>query len=183
VSIGRRFVDLIRSNVSSLFSSDGAKDGRPLEEMSDGDLERELARRRARRDQAERAASDATDARAAWDEVERAVREGSGRYRTSGRGGGYRRTGSTPGTGGAGAQRGRAATGADDPRLAQLYAQLECPYGSDIATVRKHYRALMLKYHPDMHSGKPEKQRIATELTQRLTMAYNELRRALAAPY
>lgn len=176
MSVGRRFVDLIRSNFGSLFQGSDDR-GRPLEELSDDDLERELQRRRARRDAAERAASATGDEQSAWDEVERAVRDGQ--YRTSARGGGYRRTGSNPGTAAPGATR-RPATG-QDPRLAQLYAQLECPYGSDLTTVRKHYRALMLKYHPDMHSGRPEKQRLATELTQKLTMAYNELRRVLSA--
>ncbi len=178
MSVGRRFVDLIRSNLGSLFERGDGERSRPLEQLSDADLERELQRRRARRDAAERAASSAgsaNDEQAAWDEVERAVREGQ--YRTSSRGGGYRRTGSNPGTAAPGARR----PGGPDPRLAQLYAQLECPYGSDLNTVRKHYRALMLKYHPDMHSGRPEKQRLATELTQKLTMAYNELRRILSA--
>jgi hypothetical protein len=30
-----------------------------------------------------------------------------------------------------------------------------------------------------MHSKSPDKQRLATELSQRLTMAYNDLRRTL----
>jgi curved DNA-binding protein CbpA len=41
---------------------------------------------------------------------------------------------------------------------------------------------MMRKYHPDMHSGNPDKQRLATDLSQRLTTAYNELRRVLATP-
>jgi DnaJ-domain-containing protein 1 len=179
VSIGKRFVNLFRSNLTSLFDrSSRDRFGRPLEELSDGELEEELRRRRSRREAAERAASDPEQE--AWDEVERAVREGSGRFRTSGgrRSGSYRRVGSTPGPTG-GASRRPASAPARDPRLAQFYAQLECPYGADLTAVRKQYRALMLKYHPDMHSGNPEKQRLATELSQRLTMAYNELRRSL----
>jgi curved DNA-binding protein CbpA len=46
------------------------------------------------------------------------------------------------------------------------------PYGSDFATVRKSYRALMRKYHPDRHAGSPEKQKTATELAQKLSAAY-----------
>jgi curved DNA-binding protein CbpA len=30
----------------------------------------------------------------------------------------------------------------------------------------------MRKYHPDRHTGSPEKQRAATELAQKLTLAY-----------
>ena len=58
----------------------------------------------------------------------------------------------------------------DELRLA--YAALEVPYGSDFATVRKSYRALMRKYHPDRHASSPEKQKAATELAQKLTHAY-----------
>jgi DnaJ-domain-containing protein 1 len=58
----------------------------------------------------------------------------------------------------------------DELRLA--YAALEVPYGSDFATVRKSYRTLMRKYHPDRHAGSPEKQKAATELAQKLTLAY-----------
>ena len=67
-----------------------------------------------------------------------------------------------------------------DARLARLYAQLECPYGGDADTVRKHYRAMMRKYHPDLHSRDAEKQRLATDLTQRLTQAYTELKQILS---
>ena len=100
----------------------------------------------------------------------------TGRFRTTGR----RRTGSYRRASSAGGRRG-ASPSTRDPRLSQFYAQLECPYGSDFTTVRKHYRAMMRKYHPDMHSRSPEKQRVATDLSQRLTMAYNELKRLLSA--
>ena len=169
MSIGKRFVHLVKANLNALVDrseSSGSfrAGGRPLEELSDEELEREILRRKERREAAERAASRSYE-QEAMDEVERALREKSGRFRTSG----YR-------TGSYGPPR----PPAQDPRLAQLYAQLECPYGADLTTVRKHYRALMLKYHPDMHSARPDKQRLATDLSQRLTQAYNELRRLLA---
>jgi DnaJ-domain-containing protein 1 len=187
VSIGKRLVNLVRSNLSSLLDRQGADEHRssaPIEELSDEDLEQEMQRRRVRREAAERVAgaeqSGGSFEAEAWEEAERAVREGSGRFRTtSARRGPYRRAGSSPGAGGAGFRR-PASPGGRDPKLAQLYAQLECPYGADINIVRKHYRAMMLKYHPDMHSGNAEKQRLATELSQRLTTAYNELRRQLS---
>jgi DnaJ-domain-containing protein 1 len=174
VSIGKRFVDLVRANINSLLERASSTDGgrsAPIENLSDEELEREMRRRRRRRTAAERAASSVEEQ--AWEEVEQATEGGTGRFRTTGprtssqRPSGYR---SSPGT-----FMGR------DPRLARLYAQLECPYGADMTTVRKHYRAMMRKYHPDMHSTEPHKQRIATELSQRLTMAYNELRRALSS--
>jgi DnaJ-domain-containing protein 1 len=182
VSIGKRFINLVRSNINAVL--DRSRQGRsgggsaPLEDLSDAEIEAELARRRSRREAAERAVRDSDYSQEDWDEVERATREGTGRYRTTGRRTGtYRRTG----YGATGARRSTSTPGtpARDPRLAQLYAQLECPYGADLNAVRKQYRAMMRKYHPDMHSGNADKQRLATDLSQRLTMAYNELRRLL----
>jgi DnaJ like chaperone protein len=53
------------------------------------------------------------------------------------------------------------------------------PSGSDFAAVRKAYRALMRKYHPDHHTESPEKQRAANEVAQRLTDAYKFLEKKL----
>jgi DnaJ-domain-containing protein 1 len=173
MSIGKRFVRLVRSNLNALLDRTAQWDHLgevKIEDLSDAELEAELARRQARREAAQRAAHSGDFERDAWEEVEEAVDQGSGRYRTAGRrpSRGSQRSESA---------RRRSATGRD-PQLARLYAQLECPYGADMTTVRKHYRQMMRKYHPDMHSGHPEKQRLATELTQKLTSAYNELRRA-----
>ena len=66
-----------------------------------------------------------------------------------------------------------------DEALRKAYAALEVPPGSDFETVRKAYRRLMRKYHPDLHTGTPEKHRAATDLTQRLTEAYKTLDRHL----
>ncbi len=66
-----------------------------------------------------------------------------------------------------------------DDEVRRAYAALEVPLGSNFETVRKSYRALMRKYHPDHHSGSPEKQKTATELTQKLTEAYKLLERRL----
>ena len=63
--------------------------------------------------------------------------------------------------------------------MRRAYAALEVPLGSNFETVRKSYRTLMRKYHPDHHSGSPEKQKTATELTQKLTDAYRVLERKL----
>jgi curved DNA-binding protein CbpA len=38
---------------------------------------------------------------------------------------------------------------------------------------------MMRKYHPDLHAGRPEKQRAATDVAQRLTEAYKTLDRHL----
>jgi DnaJ-domain-containing protein 1 len=73
----------------------------------------------------------------------------------------------------------QAAGGTRENKIAQYYAQLEVPYGSDLEKVKQSYRRLMRKYHPDLHSGNPEKQKVATELAQALSHAYNELEQIL----
>jgi hypothetical protein len=66
-----------------------------------------------------------------------------------------------------------------DSDLAELYADLEVPYGSNRATVRKARNRLLRKYHPDLHSKDPERRKIAGELTLRLNGAYETLRKRL----
>ena len=68
-----------------------------------------------------------------------------------------------------------------DPQLAQYYANLEIPYGADLETVRRSWKGLLKKCHPDLHANDPEKRRVADELSARLTQAYQELERALKA--
>jgi DnaJ-class molecular chaperone len=47
--------------------------------------------------------------------------------------------------------------------------------GADLAQVKTAYRKMMRKYHPDMHAGSPQKQKAATELSMKVTGAYNAL--------
>jgi DnaJ-domain-containing protein 1 len=63
--------------------------------------------------------------------------------------------------------------------IRRSYAALEVPYGSDFETVRKAYRTLMRKYHPDRQGGSADKQKAANELASRLTEAYRILGRHL----
>ena len=60
-------------------------------------------------------------------------------------------------------------------RIRQAYARLEIPYGSDKETVRKSYRRLMRRYHPDRHTSDQQREKIATEISQKLTAAYDLL--------
>lgn len=62
-----------------------------------------------------------------------------------------------------------------DDKIAEYYKRLDLPYGASFDEVRASYRKLMRKYHPDRHVGNPKKQKAATELTMRVTQAYNEL--------
>jgi DnaJ-domain-containing protein 1 len=66
-----------------------------------------------------------------------------------------------------------------DPEFVSYYANLEIPYGADLATARKAWRSLLKKYHPDLHSNDLEKRRIAHELTQGLNRAFEELEKRL----
>jgi DnaJ-domain-containing protein 1 len=73
----------------------------------------------------------------------------------------------------------RPRTASGDDAIRKAYAALEVPAGSDFEIVRKSYRRLMRKYHPDLHVGTPDKNRAATDLTQRLTQAYKTLEKHL----
>jgi DnaJ-domain-containing protein 1 len=64
-------------------------------------------------------------------------------------------------------------------RVQKAYAALELPVGSDFEAVRRAYRTLMRKYHPDHHTQSPEKQRAANDVAQGLTAAYKLLEKKL----
>ncbi len=63
---------------------------------------------------------------------------------------------------------------APDP-LAEYYANLEIPVGSNRATIKKAWKTQMKKYHPDLHCSDPKKKQIAEALTRQLTQAYRTL--------
>jgi len=72
----------------------------------------------------------------------------------------------------------RAGPPKEDP-MAKHYARLEVPVGSDLATVKAGYRALMKRYHPDRHSRDAEKSRVANEVAMALTESFEALSRHL----
>lgn len=55
------------------------------------------------------------------------------------------------------------------------YARLELPVGAGVDDVRKAFRRLMRAYHPDRFTGSSEHEAWATELSQRLSVAYEGL--------
>ena len=63
-----------------------------------------------------------------------------------------------------------------DESLRQDYAILEVPFGAGIETVRKSYKSLMLRYHPDKHAGDPEELRIALEITKKINESFERIR-------
>lgn len=217
MSLTRRIIDLAKTNLNALLEKAAAETDprRRLAELSDAELEEELARRRAARVAEERVTAarakvDGTAAgagagtatgtgtrtgggtgagdraererqakerearvRAAREARDREAREREARAR-------QQQAGPRPGAGagprpssGGGTQRGR------DPQVAAYYARLELPYGASWEEVKAAYRRMMRKYHPDLHGKSPEKLKAATEVSQALTQAYNELEKAL----
>ena len=59
--------------------------------------------------------------------------------------------------------------------IRQAFHDLELPEGSDLETVRRSYRQLLLRYHPDRHEGNPDVRSTAVEITQRLSLAYQRI--------
>ncbi len=55
------------------------------------------------------------------------------------------------------------------------YARLDLPPGAPADEVRRAFRGLMRKYHPDRYTDDPDHEALATELSQSLTIAYNGL--------
>jgi DnaJ-domain-containing protein 1 len=191
VSIGRRLIDMARSELNALL--DVAARHAPDEEEDDrressGDRGREGGA--AGSGGAEHLGSSAWQDENEWkrraeQEVEDAIhgrrtpdppsRPSQSRARPGGgRTGGGGRSGSDERTAGSGA-----GGNSEAARLQKAYAALEVPVGSDFETVRKSYRALMRKYHPDRHTQTPEKQRAANEVAQRLTESYKLLEKRL----
>jgi DnaJ-domain-containing protein 1 len=168
MSIGRRIFDMARSELNSLLDRAAEAERRAsagrdpdedlyrrfsLDELSDAELEAEIESRFRARQSAKAAPGKAPAGQAPG--ARSAPRTGASHARPTS--GGHTRK-----------------PAASDP-LRMAYAALEVPYGADFATVRKSYRALMRKYHPDRHTSSPEKQKAATELAQRLTQAYETI--------
>ncbi|MBC8073029.1 MAG: J domain-containing protein [Deltaproteobacteria bacterium] len=59
------------------------------------------------------------------------------------------------------------------------YRTLELEPGAELADVRKAYRRLLKKFHPDRFANDPEKLKVATEVTRQLTEAHSGLNRYL----
>ena len=163
MSIGKRLIDLARAELNSLLDraaredddDDGDRrrshwDGGDPSKLSDTELAAEIERRRQARQEVE----DAVHGRRSPPPPPRSD---------------TRRSSAPP----------PRRTAATDEAIRKAYAALEVPPGSDFEAVRKAYRRLMRKFHPDLHNSTPEKHRAATDLTQRLTEAYKTLDRHL----
>lgn len=179
MGIGKRIYDLARANLNALLSNEpdghgaagGAPSSDPLGHYSDDELraELELRRARARRQEEGRAAREAAE-RAAREKLERERRDAERTQRSPQ--GQQRAQRQAP-------PKSTTSPSAERRRLEQLYAQLETPPGADLDTLRKNFRRLMRKYHPDLNGQSPTAQRAATERSMELTAAFNELERLL----
>jgi curved DNA-binding protein CbpA len=209
MSITKRILDVARSNLNALLekAAEQADPRKKLSGVSDAELEAELSRRRSAR--ADQARVDEAKARvdaptqqpppaAAGSggkpnpnpndraERERQAREREAKVRAARDARAQQQASSSsqqqrqrassqqqPPPRGAKVPRGR------DPMIAQYYERLELPYGASWDEVKAAFRRLMRKYHPDLHAGNPEKLKAATEVSQALTQAYNELEKFL----
>ena len=160
MSIGKRLIDLARSELNSLLDKAARVDGDDADErerrrygseygsMSDKELDEEIERRRQAREEVEQADQPKLPARA------RSHRHARRRRRRGARPPATRRSaGPTP--------RWRCRPG-------RIWRRSSVRTGGS-----------MRKYHPDLNAGSSEKQRAATDLSQRLTEAYKTLERHL----
>jgi len=69
----------------------------------------------------------------------------------------------------------RKAASPQHKQLLSYYANLELNPGAGADEVKRAYRDLMRRYHPDKHADDAEKYRAATDLARSLTEAYQAL--------
>ena len=154
MGIGKRLIDVARANVTdfaSAFSRD--PDTRERRRLDD-ELEQEVAREVRESVGAKAGRKVRTVADKAEEAWERAFEEARARGHDGG------------------SSRGRPS--ARD--IENWHRTLEVPVGADFDTIRKSYRRLMAKYHPDKYASDPDKYAAATEVTRKITGAYNGLK-------
>ncbi|MCX5741583.1 MAG: J domain-containing protein [Proteobacteria bacterium] len=147
----------------------------PLAKLATSDPSARATRERAARERAARIHKDRDDRAArqkvAADDAFRRMKDQAARGTWS--------TGPTPGSSSGsstGASSARAPRpGSPDAQVADWYKVLDVSPGADMAQIKSAYRQMMRKYHPDMHAGNPQKLKAATELSVRVTTAYNGL--------
>ncbi len=165
MSIGKRLIDLAKANVTDFrdaFSSDALRDLLNTESRDEieAEVEAELEDNKKNRENGTVGAKAGRQARRFKDAAEVAWERA---YENA---------------------RQRAGVRGDPPSdpvadRKRWYRTLEVDQDADLRTVRKAYRKLLLQYHPDRHASDPEKYKAATEVTRRLTEAYNGLTRYL----
>jgi DnaJ-domain-containing protein 1 len=170
VSSFKRLVDIARAEVGSVLEKaervgervtervTGSK--KPLDEFSDDELSAEIERRRLQKQH--------RDEEAAGKAAAEAKKAKAGPTASQ--------TAADPGPAAAPPPRAQKIVARG---IEQYYTNLEVEPGADLETIKRAYRRLMRKYHPDKHAGDPTKYKAATELAQSLTRAYMELKKHL----
>jgi len=145
----------------------------PLAKMSTSEPAARTARERAAKDRATRVHRErdaqAARSKAAADEAFRRMKEQAAR-------GGPSVQSSSSYSSSSSSSSGRPPRpGSTEAQLYEWYKVLDLQVGADMVQIKSSYRQMMRKYHPDMHAGNPQKQKAATELSMRVTTAYNGL--------
>lgn len=60
--------------------------------------------------------------------------------------------------------------------IRQDYENLQVPYGSDLDTVKKKYKSLLRKHHPDQFAQDPQLYQRATEITKKLNESFQRIK-------
>jgi DnaJ-domain-containing protein 1 len=202
VSITQRILESAQSQWSKLTSL-VIVDEEPLSHIDAAALQAELAARKAGRATARKAsenpiakmagagepartarekAATARRARVVRERDERAAKQKAANDDAFRRMKDDARTSGNSGFGGSSARTSQSTGSARSPRPGSSEAQLQewqktlgVQPGADLAQIKSAYRQLMRKYHPDMHAGNPQKEKAATELSLKVTSAYNGL--------
>lgn len=153
VGISKRLWDVARSNINDFAQAfvRGEDEGLSAEERAE--VERELRKEATPGARVGRSARRVADA--AEDAWERAYRAAQQRAQQGG---------------------GRVPPPSAREQREQWFRTLELEPGADYAEVRKSYRRLVAKYHPDRHADDPERYKAATEVSRKITEAYDGLR-------
>lgn len=61
------------------------------------------------------------------------------------------------------------------PAIRQACFDLEVSIGASKEEIRRSYRRLLRKYHPDRYHNDPQRSRTAAEVTQRISLAFRRL--------
>lgn len=61
----------------------------------------------------------------------------------------------------------------DEKKEQEYYGNLELPVGASFEQIRKQYRLLLKKYHPDKFNNNENKRKLAEQVVSKLNNAYN----------
>jgi len=50
------------------------------------------------------------------------------------------------------------------------------PFGAEMEEVKRSYKSLVLRYHPDRFAADPEKQKVALEITKKINQSFERIR-------